>query len=362
MDSKANKQLQAAKAYFYSWRLLDAYNVLRRYFDRLPFRPESGHAEYIGMFARILIELGKESELKFYMAELEKHFAQNSTPAIAYPLAVVYCYASVPKLEAAKEIFERIVRDPSAKAFHPKAKMMLADYYLRKEDLLACRLITDSIESSSDPRIDDLVIIWKAVVHRREKKLEAAASILEKLLSHLHVEEDWYAYFSAKVVLALTYLDQGRIAESRDVVQEVKLLFQGRNFRSVQTQLSVMEEQLKEKSGFGTIQLLVGNEKSVMSYGTQSACLKSRTPSEKLMQLLLKKRFIDKSLIVKTLYNRQYMGNSDDKLIYYHVHALRKRLRAVGLSADAITSEENGYRLVPKVEVSEVNGEHEDYA
>ena len=72
MGPKLHTQLEEAKACFYSWRLVEAYNILRRYFDRLPFQPEPEHAEYIGLFVRTLAELGKDYELKFYVTELER--------------------------------------------------------------------------------------------------------------------------------------------------------------------------------------------------------------------------------------------------------------------------------------------------
>ena len=106
MDSKTHKQLEEAKGYFYLGRLLEAYGILRRYFDRLPFKPEKGHAEYIGIFARVLLELGKENDLKFYMVELERLYQKSREPAIAYPLAVVYAYLSAPKMESAKAVLE----------------------------------------------------------------------------------------------------------------------------------------------------------------------------------------------------------------------------------------------------------------
>ena len=137
MDSKNHKLLEKAKVYFYSWRMLEAYNIYRRYFDRLPFAPEKEHAEHIGLFVRILFELGKEFELKFYLSELERHYEKSKAPFIAYTLGVVYSYSGQLKMEAARSLFEGIVKDPNAKSYHPRAKMMLADYYQRKNDTLS---------------------------------------------------------------------------------------------------------------------------------------------------------------------------------------------------------------------------------
>ena len=73
MDLKTQKELEKAKELFYDGRLLDSYNIFRRFYDRSAFlSQETGHADYIGYFVRILLELGKDFELKFYLSELEK--------------------------------------------------------------------------------------------------------------------------------------------------------------------------------------------------------------------------------------------------------------------------------------------------
>ena len=59
METKIQKELEKAKEYFYQLKLAEAYSILRRYFDRLPFKPEPQHGEYMGMFIRVLSELGK---------------------------------------------------------------------------------------------------------------------------------------------------------------------------------------------------------------------------------------------------------------------------------------------------------------
>jgi tetratricopeptide (TPR) repeat protein len=351
MESNNHKSLEKAKAFFYSWRMLEAYNIFRRYFDRLPFQPEKEHAEYIGTFVRVLFELGKEFELKFYLTELERHYEKSKAPYIAYALGVVYSYSGQPKMEAAKTIFEEIVKDPEAKSFHPKAKMMLADYYSRKNDMLACRMLIDSIEvPAEDKTLGVLVEIWRAVIARREKKLSEAKATLETLLAGLTPDVDWYSFFSAKVILAMTYIDEGDIKKAKAIVAEVKAMFEGRHFKSVQVQLDSLDALLKEKTGLGTLKFEQVDDECTFTYANKTLQLKNNSPAERLLLLLVKKKFLDKAIIVKNLYDRQYNAELDDKLIYYHIHTLRKRLKDIGLPAEAIANEGNGYRLVPEVE------------
>ena len=79
--------------------------------------------------------------------------------------------------------------------------------------------------------------------------------------------------------------------------------------------------------------------------------LTGNTAMEKLLLLLLKKKFVNKENIVKRIYARNYDSERDDKLIYYQIHSLRKRLSEIGLPSEAIRSKGNGYRLVPAVEM-----------
>jgi hypothetical protein len=356
MDSNNNSQLEKAKTYVYAWRVLEAYNIFRRYFDRLPFRPEKEHAEHIGLFVRVLFELGKEFELKFYLTELERLYEKSKAPYIAYPLAVVYSYSGPFKMEAAKNIFEDIVRNPEAKAFHAKAKMMLADYYDRKDDILACRMLIDSIEvPPEDVHTARLVEIWKALVERREEKYEASRSRLEAMLKTVTPDVDWYSYFSVNVGLAMTHLDEGNSKKAKAVITEVEKLFAGRRLKMVQTQLDAIHAKIREKNELGSIRFKNEDDEISFTYANKTLQLKKESPAEILLLLLVKKKFLDKAIIVKSLYDRQYIPDQDDKLIYYHIHTLRKRLKTIGLPAEAIASEENGYRLVP--EVDNVRGE-----
>jgi hypothetical protein len=229
--------------------------------------------------------------------------------------------------------------------------MMLADYYSRKNDLVSCRMLIDSIEApADDKKFSTLVDIWKAVVARREKRFDDAREGLEALLKTLSKDEDWYSYFSAKVVLAMTHIDEGDLADAKAILAEVKEMFEGRHFKSVQVQLGELDALLREKNGLGTIKFQQGETECLFIYANKTIPLKNKSPAERLLLLLVKKRFLDKAIIVKNLYDRQYNPELDDKLIYYHIHTLRKRLKAIGLPAEAIANEGNGYRLVPEVE------------
>ena len=244
MTASPHDMLSQAKGHFYSLRLNEAYALFRRYFDRLPFHPEPGHAEFIGMFARVLVELGKTSELKFYMGELERWHAKCPDPAIAYQLGVVYVYLPEPRIEAARHLFERLMRDPNAKSYRLKARMMLADYYDEKKDVAACRQLIFGVELDT---IDDLILrlmyrVWRAKILRDEGRLDEAQLILELVLTEVSVESNWYVYWWSKTILARLYHLKGNKNESQKIIQEVRKFLKSKRCRSLENHLRSLEE------------------------------------------------------------------------------------------------------------------------
>jgi tetratricopeptide (TPR) repeat protein len=352
MDSKIQNNLLQAKAHFYSQRLVEAYNILRRYFDRLPFKPEDEHGEYIGMFVRVLAELGKDYELNFYLTELEKLHEKNNHPAIIYQLATVYTY--LPRMEAAKKLFETIIRDPNAKKYRDKARMNLAVYYDQvHDDVAACRSLIDSIEDTSDPDFSVLVEIWKGKLLRDEKKFAEGEVLLAKLVERLDPAVNWYSYFAAKNNLALVYICLGEMDKARRILGELTTLVRGRHFKCIAVQLAELQRLLKFDGKSSLIRVICGETESTIEYESKTLSLNGKTPSDKLLLQLAKKGFLEKTFIVKSLYSRAYDAERDNKLIYYHIHSLRKRLKTLGLPGTAITNEAEGYRLIPEVETVE---------
>ncbi len=355
MNLKINRQLDEARDHYFSLRLVEAYNILRRYFDRIPFQFDRAHAEYVGMFVRILAELGKTHELKFYVTELERHYEKCQDPALGFALAVVYRSLPDPRAESARKLFEEVIQHPDAGVYQIKSKMMLAHYYDWKNgDTAACRQLIDSIKEPEDPTVRLLWRIWQAKILRDEKKFDEAETLLKAVLDTVTPEADWYAHFSAKVVLAILYLKRDDLENAGRIVNEVRQLFAGRNFKSLRTQMEELEKQLREKSTLGVVQFTPRADGSVFSYQNRELKLKPESPAEKLMTLMVRGRVLNKEGIVRQLYDRDYNGVEDDRLIYYHIHALRKRLQAIGIPAEAISTDEDGYRFIPKVETREV--------
>jgi DNA-binding winged helix-turn-helix (wHTH) protein/predicted negative regulator of RcsB-dependent stress response len=351
MDSKTEKNLEEAKSLFYSLRLVESYNILRRFFDRLPFKPEPEHAEHMGMFVRTLVELGKEYELKFYLSEIERLYGKLKSPQLAFQLAIVYLHMNDPKIESAKRMIDAVLRDPTASALHAKAKLFLVVCYDREEDLDGCRGILDSITNVQDPALEQLVNIWKAKILVYEKKTEEAEALLKNILEKLSPKEDWYPYTSARLLLAEIYVNEKKMDAARVIRSEVRKVFDGKHFRSVQLQLDWLDKLMNASCDSEPLRIQENEGKTLVVYADKVLSLEGRNVTKKLLLLLAEKKFLDKASIVKDVYERQYDGLTDDKLIYYQIHTLRKCLKSIGLPPDAVINEGDGYRLVTEVEI-----------
>lgn len=352
MDSKIRKQLEEAKSFFVQLRLVEAYNILRRFYDRLPFEQSVEHAEYIGMFARILAELGKENDLRFYLGALEKLYEQCHSPALGYQLGFVYTYLRDPRQEDARRLFEEILKNPQAKQFHVKSKLMLADYYdAVKHDIGTCRQIIDSITEVEDSELAVLVEIWRAKVFKDERHYDLAEEKLKKILGQLLLPKDWYPFFSAQLILASLYITQKRFSEAEGLISEVRKTFETKRFKTLQEQISFLEKRIAEARRPAELCLTISDQDAKLGFENKNLILNSEVPADKLLMLLAKKGYLDKAFIVKNLFQKSYNGEQDDKLIYHAVHQARKRLQSVGIPKESVESIDKGYRFVPKVRV-----------
>jgi hypothetical protein len=243
MAFQHENQLEKARAFFYEWRLMDAYNILRRHYSRLPFQPEASHGEYIGMFIRILSELGRSRELHFYLGELERLVRNRRNPHVSYQLASVYAALPQRKIAEAEQIFSDLLKDPAAKEYHARVKMMLAWIYDHKSgDTLSCRLLIDSIEPQTSRDLDLLTQIWKCKLLSDEKKYDVAEKHLLGLLGKMNLPHDWYAYTSTKIIYIKLLFKTGRAKEARNEMKVLKKSCEGKHFRSVALQLKDIEK------------------------------------------------------------------------------------------------------------------------
>ena len=108
---------------------------------------------------------------------------------------------------------------------------------------------------------------------------------------------------------------------------------------------------IEKESSLGPLLFIPGTNTSTFVYANRPLVLKKKTTTERLLVSLVRRRSLNKATIVKTLFNREYDAMRDDKIVYYHIHTLRKRLKTIGVPAEAIIIDGNNYRWLPEVKM-----------
>jgi len=354
MENKTQKELDKAKEHFYALRLVDCYNILRRYFDRLPFKPEREHGEYIGMFVRVLSEIGKKNELAFYLTELEKLEPKMGCSFVTYQLAVAYVNAEPPQHRQAVELLERFLKSHPTGDLAAKARMTLAYCYdSLYKDVAAVRRLIFSIVDFNDPSIGYLLATWRAKVLRDEGNFLEAEKIINRLLAELKPEKDWYSYFTARIISIGLYRDWGKMDLARQLLVETLNLAKEKPLRTVKRQLAVIQESFADQKVNLPIVFRIGKDAEVISYLNSTIDIDETRPFEKLTKLLLIQKKLTKDEIIKVLFERDYKSEIDDPVIYYHVHRVKKLLKKIGLANPNIVKKGLYYEFQGEVQLVE---------
>lgn len=356
MLNKQKKDLEKAKDLFFSWKLHEAYAILRRFFDRLPFSPETDHALYLSYFVRCLLELGKERELDFYLNQIEALSSKWKSDDLNYQLAEVYLLGSKKNISTAKDLLNKVIANPNARPLHTKAKMLLAYCYDCEGDQVdACRRIIDSIEEITDRPTQLNVELWRIKIMRDEGKLEVARNKLNNFLKQVDPVRDWYAYFTAKIILGGLLILQGDKEKANELLTETRQLVDKSPFKTVKAQLQALEEKISQSKKIPELICEQRIQGWRISCNQKSIELKHQTIAAKLFELFTKKEWIEKSQMAKRVFKGEYNPESDDNKLHYQIHHLRKVLLELefDLDLDPICFEEGGYRLVPKVTIRE---------
>jgi tetratricopeptide (TPR) repeat protein len=353
MDELQRKYLAQAEIHYHGGRIPEAYGILRRFFDRLPFQQTPEHAKYLGYFIRSLLELGKEFELNFYLREIERIHASRPSNETTFMLAVVYLFGAPHQQKKAKPMFASLLNERTPTGVQVRARMFLADALLDEADVAGARAVIDSCPEPSDEHLRRLLAIWHGVILRKEQKFSEAKEVLEGVIGAVSVDEDWYSVFSAKLVLALVCVDLNERERANGLVEELRAIFVGKRFKRVESQLRVLEDRLEEKKWTEPLRILRDGKSTVLSYGARTMKLKQSHTTDKLLLHFVRRRSLDKEGIIRVVYGRRYRELSDDKLVYYHAHSLRKRLRMLGLPRDAVQTLGAVYRLLPEVQFVE---------
>lgn len=350
MNTRITKDLDKAKALYKDLRLAEAYPILRRLYDRLPFSYLPEHAEYFGMFIRTLFELGKESELEFYANEFEKISKKDKSPLIRYH--TVYAMIELEKYPQSYAIteVENIIRIADTEELKTKAKFLLAhlfDKFGRSADE-----IIGLISHIDRPKDESLSMFWETwqikKLRLQNKPSEARKHILE-LLKQENILKEWYTAFILRVNLCGTYLDEKDIESAKLCFSEIVKLAEEKPLKTCLSKVEMLEKLIWAPNTLSPITVKHSKEGSVVSCSGRTIQLSQKNAAEKVLQLMLKKGFINKDMIVKTLYDREYSSDKDDKLIYYHMYGVRDLLNQVGLPRNSIENKDSVYKLTTEV-------------
>ncbi|MFM8269121.1 MAG: hypothetical protein ACKN9V_02945 [Pseudomonadota bacterium] len=354
MLEKQHKDLDKAKDLFFTWKLHDAYAIFRRFFDSLPFAPQTEHALYLSYFIRCLLELGKERELDFYLNQIETLSSKWKTNELNYQLAEVYLLGSQKNLSVAKDLLNKVIANPDAQSLHTKAKMLLAYCYdCEGNNVDACRRIIDSIQDTPDRPTQLSVELWRIKILRDEGKLELARNKLNTFLKEVDSVRDWYAYFTGKIILGGLLVMQNEKDLANQLLIETRQLAENSPFKTIKAQLQALEEKINSAKKAPELQCEQGIQGWTLHFNQKNIELKHETVAAKLFELFTKKDWIEKSQIAKKILKEDYNPVRDDKKLHYQIHHLRKMLLELDFEVDPISFEEGGYRFLPKVSIRE---------
>lgn len=351
MDQKIHTDLERAVKHLYEWRLKEAYTIFKRYYDRLPFKPERGHLKYIGMFVRTLFELGKNRELQFYVTTLESIYERTKAPEIGYQLAFLYIDENHSNIKLAKNILESILNDSEIAEYKNKARMLLAYCYdVLHQDVASVRKLIESVDGDLDPSTEHLLITWKAKVLRDEGKFLEAQNILIEFLNEVPIELDWYPHLTGRLTLAYTYFQMGKHIKAQDELTITRNLIKNKPARSIENRIRLIEEKLAESTS--TYSLVVHEDKfsSKVILNGKAHEMTGDKKVDLLFLTLMKKKYLSKASIVESLYDKSYAQDRDDQIIYSAIHSVRRLMNRIGLPKESIESDNGGYRFTPEVE------------
>lgn len=258
-----HQQLERAKSLYYDGKLVEAYPIFKRFFDRMPFKVEILHSEYIGMFCRTLVELGKKFDLKFYESLLDGIYSKDHNPYVGFGLLRLYLYSDKPRTALQMQMCEKLLRNDEVKDLHEKIKLILLHIYFQKGDYVSARQILTVVAPGSDIRLQRFVKISDAMLARRENRLEYALERVREVSKAVTFEEDWYSFFYASLIEAMSLANLGKRREAIVIYRQLVAISMYRRFKEVSKQLMSLEKQLGFNQGEqGVENKLLWNEKS----------------------------------------------------------------------------------------------------
>lgn len=250
MTSKNEAKLQLAREHFLAYRFRPAYHLYRQLFSTLPFQLDEQQLEHIGCYARVLLELDKREELRFYIPTLEKYFAQRSSDQIEYALG--YIYLEMGEKKRPLEMFDRLRLAAADSDLRIKAAMMAAK--LVETDEESIRLIHSIRDTARDPLLANLLEVWYCIILRCQGNAGESIQRLQRFMSKLSTQPgDSYCLLAAKEALVRALLDQLKFHEARQEIETFSTLAESLEMRTARMHQSILNGVYNTRLGSQTI-------------------------------------------------------------------------------------------------------------
>lgn len=242
------EKLAEAQEYFRCYQFRLAYNVYRQAFSAMPFQISQAHLEHISYYARVLLELDRLEELRFYLPILEQHYEKGAGPYVGYALGYIHSFLG--SRARGQKLFEE-ARDKAGEDtdLRIKAIMMLA-FLLPNSDTV--QLIYSIQDEAKDPQLAKLLYIWRAIALRHQSRSRESA---ERLASLIETTEDgeWYVLVTAKDALIRALLQLSDFDEARTEIEALGNGAEWGKFRTVKMHLERLELVYREHLALKTI-------------------------------------------------------------------------------------------------------------
>jgi len=337
---------QEARQYFYAYQFRAAYQIYSRLFSTLPFHVTPSQLTHIAFYARTLIELGRLSELKFYIPILETHYQKTGGAQLAYALGFVHDVVGSKK--ASHPLFE-YARDNAKEDtdLRIKATMMLARLAVSQSD--SVHLIHSISTPAKDPQLAKLLEIWRAIVMRYQGDADGSIRKLRSLIEVTPLAgEEWYCLLSSKDALVRSYLHQKDFNSARLEIESVRKVVMSHKLRTAEMHMGQLNEFYTKCLGEQAIIRTEKNHATQLAFGGQQVWIR-KEPLRRLVGLFQHQPTVTVNRLTSVL----SFGEDQLNLLF---DQLLEKLGQLGLPADSLNRLGSRVQFVPALRSEKILG------
>ncbi len=233
MRPSQEEKLAEARRYFFAYQFRQAYHLYHQAFSTLPFQVVDSQLDHMGHFIRVLLELDRMEELKFYIPILEAHCEKVKGRYAGYALGFIHFYMG--SRNRAKELLQQVLAHAGDDGdLRIKATMILAHMAPDPETV---SLIHSIDFPAKDERLAKLLLIWRQIVLRHQGRVQESVVGLQQLVQVCEAEREWYCVAAAKDALIRARLKMMDFDGARSEIESFKGAEDWGKFRTVAMQM-----------------------------------------------------------------------------------------------------------------------------